>query len=626
VRGGLLGAAIALAAAAVPASAGAQVLSRGFDAELYRPSASPNAILSADAARAMRLGEFSLALAGGWVRDPLRLCFTDARGCVSAVEDRVTGWALASLGLSVVEIGLAFPFVPFQDNDFDGSDPALGTDPVRAAAGDLRAAAKVAFLPRAWPAGVGLRAEAAIPTGDAAQYAGEGGPVVTGTLLFDVTTRPFRLALNGGFRWRGTPVDADNVHLGNEIVFAAGAEVFVVAERVGLLADVHGAVGLVPGGASAAERPVELLGGLDLRPVRGVAVTVAAGGGLTEGYGAPGFRAALGVRYSRVEDDRDGDGLVDRKDRCPDDPEDKDGFEDGDGCPEVDNDGDGVLDRADRCPDDPEDKDGFEDDDGCPEADNDRDGVLDPADRCPLDPEDKDGFEDDDGCPDPDDDKDGVLDAADRCPRKPEDKDGFEDDDGCPDPDNDKDGLLDPADKCPDQPEDKDGFEDDDGCPDLDNDKDGFLDPVDKCPDEPEVINGFEDDDGCPDKGKTLVALTTEKIEIKEKVHFDTDKAVIKKVSYELLDQVATLLRNHPEIEKVRIEGHTDDRGTDEYNVELSRKRAAAVRDHLVGLGIDPARLESEGYGKSKPLVPSKRPADRALNRRVEFVIVEKAP
>jgi OOP family OmpA-OmpF porin len=132
----------------------------------------------------------------------------------------------------------------------------------------------------------------------------------------------------------------------------------------------------------------------------------------------------------------------------------------------LDTDGDGILDKDDKCPNEAEDKDGFQDEDGCPDPDNDGDGVPDKADKCPMEPEDKDGFQDDDGCPDPDNDGDGIPDAADKCPNEAEDKDGFQDDDGCPDPDNDGDGVLDAQDKCPDQPETKNGYQDEDGCPD----------------------------------------------------------------------------------------------------------------------------------------------------------------
>jgi outer membrane protein OmpA-like peptidoglycan-associated protein len=134
----------------------------------------------------------------------------------------------------------------------------------------------------------------------------------------------------------------------------------------------------------------------------------------------------------------------------------------------VDNDPDkdGILGDADKCPNEAEDKDGFQDEDGCPDPDNDGDGILDAVDKCPNEAEDKDGFQDDDGCPDPDNDGDGIPDAVDKCPNEPEDKDGFQDDDGCPDPDNDGDGVPDAVDKCPTEPETKNGYQDDDGCPD----------------------------------------------------------------------------------------------------------------------------------------------------------------
>jgi outer membrane protein OmpA-like peptidoglycan-associated protein len=98
-----------------------------------------------------------------------------------------------------------------------------------------------------------------------------------------------------------------------------------------------------------------------------------------------------------------------------------------------DRDGDGIPDSADKCPDDPEDLDGFEDADGCPDPDNDKDGIPDVDDLCPNDPEDRDGFEDEDGCPDPDNDQDRIPDKDDKCPNEPETYNGFEDDDGCPD-------------------------------------------------------------------------------------------------------------------------------------------------------------------------------------------------
>lgn len=133
--------------------------------------------------------------------------------------------------------------------------------------------------------------------------------------------------------------------------------------------------------------------------------------------------------------DRDGDGIRDRDDRCPLAPEDPDGFEDRDGCPDPDDDADRVPDLRDHCPREPEDRDGVEDEDGCPDEDDDRDGVPDPRDGCPKVAEDADGFDDHDGCPDEDDDADGVPDRTDLCPREPETRNDYADDDGCPDED-----------------------------------------------------------------------------------------------------------------------------------------------------------------------------------------------
>jgi hypothetical protein len=131
--------------------------------------------------------------------------------------------------------------------------------------------------------------------------------------------------------------------------------------------------------------------------------------------------------------DADFDGILDSNDKCINEPEDLDGFEDSDGCPEMDNDNDRVEDRNDKCPNQPEDLDGFQDGDGCPDPDNDADGLRDAVDKCMNEPEDKDGFQDADGCPDPDNDNDGIVDAKDQCPNEPEDKNFIKDTDGCPD-------------------------------------------------------------------------------------------------------------------------------------------------------------------------------------------------
>ena len=225
---------------------------------------------------------------------------------------------------------------------------------------------------------------------------------------------------------------------------------------------------------------------------------------------------------------------------------------------------------------------------------------------------------------DPDPDGDGILGDADECPDEPEDKDEFADDDGCPDPDNDSDGVLDVDDGAPLDPEDKDGFEDEDGVPDWDNDGDGLTDGVDSCPNRPEVINGFEDEDGCPDEA--LVEVKDNEIVILERVLFATNSARILDGSTPLLTDVANVLRGYPEIRSLQIEGHTDERGSEIYNRDLSQRRAESVMHWLVDAGVEPERLVAVGFGESKPVVAgASTDEDHAKNRRVQFLIVEKA-
>lgn len=252
-------------------------------------------------------------------------------------------------------------------------------------------------------------------------------------------------------------------------------------------------------------------------------------------------------------------------------------------------------------------------------TDTDGDGITDNIDQCKGVPEDFDSFLDEDGCPDLDNDEDGIVDTSDKCVVEPEDKDGHEDDDGCPEQDRDNDRIADPKDKCVDEPEDRDGFQDEDGCPDCDNDGDGVLEcPVmaDQCPNK-----AANTPDGCPEY--KLAKVTSKKIEITQTIYFETNNATIKPVSFPLLDVVAMVLTDNPEIQ-VRIEGHTDDRGSAEYNMRLSQDRTEAVRKYLIDKGVAPERMEPKGYGEGAPVADNKNESGRAKNRRVEFVIVSR--
>ncbi len=509
----------------------------------------------------------------------------------------------AEIGLAMgffdfMDIGVVLPLVVYQTGDDQKIIGRPGEKVDSFAIQDMRIVPKVRFIDPAWAGGfgAGLSVPIYIPIGDDKQFAGTG----------DVRFEP-RLALDwfseGGFGVVGNiayqireAAQAQNFVQDDAVRWGAGIEIPISEDSLTLMANVFGEIPLedVQDGDklvdNAQASPIEALAGL--RMLFGDVHTQVGGGlGLTDGVGAPDFRIFGSVGWTPMSKE-----------------------------PVVgDTDGDGLLDDVDGCIDEPEDFDEFEDDDGCPDVDNDQDGVLDVDDQCPMDPEDKDGFEDENGCPDPDNDKDGVLDVDDKCPMDP----GKVENEGCPNVDTDGDGIFDKADKCPNDPEDKDGFEDEDGCPDRDNDQDGFLDADDKCPNEPETINGVKDDDGCPDKGKSKVKVTAGKIEILEKVFFDTNKAKIKKRSYDVLTQVAAVLKAYKNIKKVRVEGHTDSRGSDKSNLSLSKRRAKAVQDFLVSKGISSDRLDSEGFGETKPIASNKSKSGRASNRRVEFVITD---
>lgn len=238
--------------------------------------------------------------------------------------------------------------------------------------------------------------------------------------------------------------------------------------------------------------------------------------------------------------------------------------------------------------------------------DDDADGVKNEDDACPTEA----GPAERKGCPVKDADQDGVEDAADTCPTEA----GPAERQGCPVKDTDQDGFVDEQDACPAEA----GLAELRGCPAKDSDGDTVSDHLDNCPTE----KGVATNAGCPAAQKQMVAIQADKVEIKEQVFFATGNAVIQKRSFALLDQVAKVLQQHPEVEKLSIEGHTDDRGNAENNRKLSLARAEAVKNHLVSRGVEASRLEAKGLGSDRPIAANTSPKGRATNRRVEFIIV----
>ena len=239
-----------------------------------------------------------------------------------------------------------------------------------------------------------------------------------------------------------------------------------------------------------------------------------------------------------------------------------------------------------------------------PPKDTDGDGFVDPVDKCVNEP----GVAPD-GCPIRDKDGDGFLDPDDKCIDEP----GVAPD-GCPIRDKDGDGFLDPDDKCIDEP----GVAPD-GCPIRDTDGDGIFDDVDQCIEKPETKNGFEDGDGCPDEVPKEVEKFTGVI---EGIFFDTNKDTIKPASKATLDAAVSVLKKFESV-KVEISGHTDSTGKREHNVDLSQRRAAAVKKYLVDAGIAADRIETRGAGPDEPIADNKSKAGKAKNRRIEFKLLQ---
>jgi len=412
---------------------------------------------------------------------------------------------LASVGIGErLALGVSLPTVLYQTGD--DVRPLIGDSPLpRTALGDVAFGAKATLVPTSDLGGFGLGALARVtaPTGNASSYVSDGAVTGELRLLGELRLIALDLRATAGAKIRGLERDYVGEDFGHDLPWAASLSLH--PQVLGLddkgrwqwTAEIRGAVAITPELGSAAQSPV--LYGFSARYTVG---DISAIGGvelpINDAVGNPSVRAVLGFGWAPRFYDQDSDGVADDLDECPELAEDKDGFEDRDGCPDGDNDDDGVADEQDRCPTEQEDEDEFEDQDGCRDPDNDKDGIADEHDGCPNER----GADSPDpkrrGCR-PDGDGDGIYGALDHCSNEAEDKDGFKDDDGCPDPDNDADGVLDEEDACPLQV----GIHRDDpkldGCPSPDKDGDTLDDTEDKCPAEPEDFDGALDNDGCVD-------------------------------------------------------------------------------------------------------------------------------
>jgi OmpA-OmpF porin, OOP family len=612
--------AIALLAGAQPARA---QVGGNIDLNAFRPAMDSRGFITVNASQVLGHTELSFGLVTNWGYRVLQFKEGDSAYEVTNV---ITPTLIAAFGLKLgpleLEPGVS---LPFQVMSGDRDPDQVGTPGMNngdrfsfdgQGLGDMGLHLKWRILSTSKSPRIGLAVIGSVYLPTASEDDRWLGEAQVTPQIIGVVDKEFgadsqlRIAVNGGIRVRSNdrtfmdtsappdPPTGDMVQAKSTVPLGAAISYGIIPQKFDVIAEAFTEVPL--GGENY--MPGEAIAGLKLYLARNSFLSFGGGVGfIPDKVASPDARAFLAIVFEPNLGDRDGDGLKDDVDKCPDQAEDKDGFEDEDGCPEEDNDRDGILDGKDDCPNQPEDKDGFEDQDGCPEGnqnDRDNDGILDNVDKCPDDAEDKDGFQDEDGCPDPDNDQDGILDVDDLCPNQPEDKDGFEDQDGCPDPDNDNDRILDKDDACP--------------------RRDGET-----AKKTAETYNGVDDTDGCPDRGRVVVTDT--KIEILDKIYFEYDSDVIQKRSFGILDAIAATMQGNPDIKLVEIQGHTDERGSDAYNLDLSDRRAASVRRYLTEHGVDAGRLQSQGYGETQPIAQGRNEAAWAKNRRVEFLILKRS-
>jgi OOP family OmpA-OmpF porin len=540
--------------------------------DVFRPAMDSRGYLTVNASQVLGDKEFSFGLGAlDWGHHLLQLgdggtCDKSTGAPCYLVNNMITATLIAAFGIHAgpaeLEFGVSAPFVVMNgDRGPDFVDP-MNTNNNKAFAldgqgiGNIGLHFKTRFLKtsRSPHIGLGIIGSVYLPTASpSARWLGDKDPVpqVIGILDKEFGRQGrFKIALNAGIRIRSTntfvnndpndgimpapvrpvPITGQSISAGTEIPFGLGIAYSIAIQKFDIVGEVIGAAPAfskpaAPAAGAVDYFPLEAIGGVKLYLARNSFLSLGGGRGLLSNKGAnPDVRAFIGIVFEPNIGDRDGDGIKDDIDKCPDDPE---------------------------------------------------------------------------------------------------DFDGFEDEDGCPDPDNDLDGIPDVDDMCPNDPEDKDGFEDADGCPDPDNDKDRILDKDDKCPNEPETYNGYQDQDGCPDRGRVVVTDTS--IEILDMIYFEYDKAIIKKESYPILDAVAATLQGNPSIQLVEIQGHTDERGDDAYNLDLSDRRAKSVRQYLIDKGVDEKRLSAQGYGETQPLDRNHNEAAWAKNRRVAFLILKRA-
>ena len=447
-------------------------------------------------------------------------------------------------------------------NDLTANGQRYSAPGKSSALGDLRIAADVRLLGEyGTPFTMALGVRFWAPTGKADSYTGDGKARFSPHLSIAGDVAAFTYALSVGFAYRAPHDSFGSTAIGSELPFLLAVGAKVLDKKLIVGPELYGAA--VVSGTGTEKLPLGMLLGAhwiagDFR------VGVGGGPGLSHASGTAQLRLLASFEWTPAIDEAPPPAPL-----LPPPPSDKD----GDGIPDVD----------DACPDKRGVRTGDPKTNGCP-------------------------------APEPDKDGDGIADLVDACPEVAGMRDADPKKNGCP-PDKDGDGIADLQDACLNVP----GVKSDDpaknGCP-ADKDGDGIPDTEDACPELPGKNDPDPKKNGCP-----LVKIEAGQVKILEQIKFKTGSAEILPESQGILDAVASTLKEHPELKKVRVEGHTDNVGGKAFNQTLSTKRAASVMAALVKLGVEKSRLRSVGLGQNVPIDVNTTDEGKANNRRVEFHI-----